>query len=333
MAKLIQQARNYSGVIIAALLLTVFSGCTPGKEDGRSDPLIPTLPPPEDPRLSSIVPDRGHSSLVTRFFAAARAGDADLISNCLSAYALEEINVQYRSIATGDNADVKGIESYARACKNLLVVYQYTGISKNFSDPWQQPGDRGHYMEIHMIRKDAVTGRVLGFYFEPNSAGELRIDNIVTQEPFQIGTSAPAIGPTIATHYDAYRVYFHGAVLAEQPLHEPLPGEPPLDTAHRLAFLRAVSTRGFLDRIRRDPEFKGSVVGFLDAGAHVFRNDLRFASTHNRYNDSFFFVEFEYVNKKPGSRPIYHRLDMVRLHGQFRLDRTTVVEYLPGHGG
>jgi hypothetical protein len=301
-------------LIVTALPLFVpLAACGPEKT-GKSEngPDKTTDDPNVDPRKALAVDDTGETKAVTRFFEACVAGSESALTACFTAYAAGEAKVQYKSL-----------DAYMAAVKKSAAAATSRGVSADFPRPYGRPGGAGTVLTYSM--KDAKRDRLISFYCirEP---GGTRIDHVLSEEPLELGYSAPVLGPMIPQPTGAFLCYYLGAFMGQHPFLTDAQGYAALTKDERLAYLRQCCTSRFIGEIKRDPEAGGDVWKYLTVGgkrmAEMFsKPELK----RDELNGTFYVVFIENSN----SRPLYHRFEAVREHGQWRLDRMAADVTLP----
>lgn len=310
---------------ILAVLLSAFtlgaSSCSNGEPAGNG---------PDEPGVESRldrlkrlqVPDAGHAALVQRFFAACAANDAASAQGCLTPWATAEAQNQFTSISpSGDPKDT--FRAYVAASQRNLAALESHGPDPEFPHPWRPGGESGVFVTYHLKRRDSRIPVVLGIYMQVTD-GRLLIDNVVTDARLVIGEAAPALGPGVGTPADAFNIYHYGVLLGMHPLHLSRTGESRLDMAHRLTYLRSCASPAFIAAILREDS---DITRFIRTGEEQLTKHFEVSDPESKGEPNAVYVVL--IPRQPGGSHIIQRLDCVRMHGQFRLDRQVEVPALP----
>lgn len=314
---------------VMAVMLLAGASCNGNGNGKRPEPVVPEEGTGN--RADYLVPDRGHWALVNKFLDACAGGDAAAAEACLSPWAVSEIGIQYRG--DGDLEKRSAMRSYVGAAAATLKSFPGRDRPEGIDRPYRRPEDSsGDFLEVVLIRKNPAALKFLAFYMvDDPAAGGLVIDNILTRDPLEAPSSAPAINPSMPTPAHAWVVYYDAVFMGRHPFHTPLASDPLLPLSVRLAYLRAVCSPAFMNNIVTMPEFGGNVGGFIAYGEKQFREVYGNPIVNGGQKPGEFYVTLP--ARKSNDVALYHLMVAVRQHGQWRLHHQEEVDYVPGSAG
>lgn len=314
---------------VAAVMLLAGASCNGNGKGNGTGPVVPDEG--SGNRADYLVPDRGHWALVNRFLDACAGEDAAAAQACLSPWVVSEIAIQYRG--DGDSDQRTAMQRYVGATAATLRAFSERTRPEGIDRPYRRPEDsNGEYVEAVLIRKSPRALKFLAFFVVDDPAsGGLTIGNILTRDPLEAPSSAPAINPSIATPVHAFFVYYDAVFMGRHPFHTPLATDPPLSMPARLAYLRSVCSPAFMNNIVSMKEFGGNVGGFISFGEKQFREVYGTPIINEGQGPGEFYVTLP--ARKSNDVALYHLMVAVRQHGQWRLHRQEEVDFVPSPAG
>ncbi|NUQ35455.1 MAG: hypothetical protein HUU29_11005 [Planctomycetaceae bacterium] len=283
-------------------LMALTTGCASCKTVEEEKPEPATL---DSVREACKVEDRGHGAFVLAYFEALGRGDSAAANAMLTDYARNEIALQHESF-----------DRYVAKSKTLIAAEGPARIE--FAYPWKlrysdgAPMDNGEFFAVRLNEQFRFV------VFIVDEGGKLRIDNLLVKANtrlFVFDRIVPAFGLQLDTPQMAFYAYHYGAIFGEhiRNVLDNVIGDPMSDK-ERMAYLRLCSTKQWIDAIKKLPEYRGDMLGFLNTGKSALADFGEPISVGFGEKD----LDIEITKKHPPV-PSKVRYNFIREHGVFRI--------------